>query len=178
MHQRRFTTPASAVLRGREWPLRSLFRIITDRHTGDIVDNNFDDEHGPSLSLKGVRQRLTTFGIVPQVSLPDDLAVDHRAHTGHWRIVDDVSGDEIMVAMAPPQGLSDRERWCCLRGKAARRPVRLGKWSPGGGGASPAASINRAANGAPLAGGRFVRATACGGDTRPCLSRLDANIPK
>jgi hypothetical protein len=39
-------------------------------------------------------------------------------------------------------------------------PMRREKRSPGGGGASPAASINRAANGAPLGGGRFVRATA------------------
>jgi hypothetical protein len=34
--------------------------------------------------------------------------------------------------------------------------LRRGKQSPGGGGASPAASTHRAANGAPLAGGRFV----------------------
>jgi hypothetical protein len=35
-------------------------------------------------------------------------------------------------------------------------PMRRGKRSPRGGGASPAASMNRAANGAPLVAGRFV----------------------
>jgi hypothetical protein len=79
---------------------------------GDIVDSNLDDEHGPSLSLKGVRQRLSPFRITPPTSLLHDLAVDRHAHAGHRRIVYNDSGDEIMVAMAPlhaaPQGPGER----------------------------------------------------------------------
>jgi hypothetical protein len=57
-------------------------------------------------------------------------------------------------------------------------PTRRGKRSPGGGGTSPAATINRAANGAPLAGGRFVRATAVYGAQRPGYSAraVDATL--
>jgi hypothetical protein len=102
VRQRRCTTPASAVLTGWDRPLRSRSLIITARHTGAIADSHLDDAHGPGLSLRGVRQWLATFGILPPATLPDDRAADRHANAGHLRVVDDVSGDETTVAIAPP----------------------------------------------------------------------------
>jgi hypothetical protein len=60
-----------------------------------------------------VRQRRAAFGITPPASLLDELAADCHANAGQRRVVDDVSGDEITVAMAPlhaaPRRLSERD---------------------------------------------------------------------
>lgn len=94
MSQRLFTTPAYEVLTGWDRPLQYRFLVITDRRIGEIVYSNLDDEHGPSLSLNDIRQRLAAFGITPAASLLDDLAADRRANAGNLRVVYNVSGED------------------------------------------------------------------------------------
>jgi putative transposase len=61
-----FTTPCDDVLTGGDRPLRSLFLVITDRHTGEIGDSHLDDPHGPALSRhsRGCGRRVGTVNLL------------------------------------------------------------------------------------------------------------------
>ena len=101
MSRRLFTTPRDDVLTGGDRPFQSLFLVITDRHTGAIVDSNLDGPQGPGLWLDGIRQWLAAFGVTPPASLWDDLAVDRHADAGTLC----VGYDEDISAGPEPSGI-------------------------------------------------------------------------
>jgi hypothetical protein len=59
MSQRLFTTPRDDVLTGWGWPLQSLFLVVTDRDTREIVYSHLDDPHRPGLSRHAFAPRRT-----------------------------------------------------------------------------------------------------------------------
>jgi hypothetical protein len=114
---------------------------------------------GGGLRRHILRPSCTLTERVPTVGSVDDLSSGteeekYQKVSRYYACSPDVTAGQADVRRARAH-----DRLHTRGGSGNRRvafPLRRGKWSPTGSGASPAAATNGAANGAPLAGGRFV----------------------